>query len=345
MTTTNVYEWAKILTELPLVKKYKELDNDVDQDSYISECRTILSSYSSYSEVCGLCIKFARNFRKLSKILKDASYNSKKRCGYLNLWLFDEIRKIINTRDRVIDKGDIISKFKEVWVNINNTSHPKCGFEYYSIIHSLEEWKELKDLYDYFEHNVAIKSIISEDKPKCQQYIPYVTYINKIYEDYKDKCTIRKNEKCPDFLNFEESFKKIQPLNELLCKQFQKDRETLEMQNQAGKPEHSADPSDGHTVGSSLFGDMTDYENTSDLEFLRYRIIITCLSFSGIFFILLLLYKITPLGSLLYETVFKKNIMRRDLDYEETQEFLSDNSLSAYSGSITHHITYPPLRD
>ncbi|SBT84622.1 PIR protein [Plasmodium ovale] len=341
MTTTNVYEWAKILTELPSIKTYKDLDNAVDQGSYNSECRTILSSYSSYSEVFGLCIKFARNFKKLSQILKDITYR-KKRCGYLNLWLFDEIRKIINNREVVIDKEDIISKFREIWVNINRTASLKCAYEYFSRTHSLEEWKELKDLYDYFEHNVAIKSIISEDNPKCQQYIPYVTYINRIYEVYKDKCTIQKNEKCPDFLNFKESFEKIQPLNVLLCKQFQKDRETLEMQDQAGKPEHSADLGDGHTVGSSLFGDMTDYENTSDLEFLRYRIIITCLSFSGIFFILLLLYKITPLGSLLYETVFKKNKMRRDINYEATQEILSDNSLSIYSWRINPHIAYHP---
>ncbi|SBT58535.1 PIR Superfamily Protein [Plasmodium ovale wallikeri] len=340
MTTTNVYEWAKILTELPLVKKYKELDNAVDQDSYNSECRTILSSYRSYSDVCGLCIKFARNFKKLSQILKDETYNNKKRCGYLNLWLFDEIRKTINTRDTVLDKEGIISKFREVWANINSTARFKCAYEYYSSIYSLEEWKELKDLYDYFEHNGAIKSIISEDKPKCQQYIPYVTYINRIYEEYKDKCTIQKNEKCPDFLNFKESFEKIQPLNELLCKQFQKDRETLEMQDQAGKPGRSADHGDRHSGGSSLLGDMTDYENANDLEFVRHRVIITCFSFLGIFFILLLLYKITPLGSLLYETVFKKNKIRRDINYEPTQEFLSDNSLSIYSGRISPHIAY-----
>ncbi|SBS92961.1 PIR Superfamily Protein [Plasmodium ovale curtisi] len=309
MTTTNVYEWEKTLTELPLVKTYKELDSVVNQNSYKNEGATILSSYGRYPEVCDLCIKFARNFKKLSEIIKDATYNGKKRFGYLNLWLFDEIRKINNTSDILGDKSDIISKFRGVWVNINHTSSPKCGYEYYSSIYSLKEWKELKDL---------------------------------IYEEYKGKCIIQKNEKCPDFLNFEESFKNIKPLNELLCKQFQKDRETLEMQDQAGKPEHSADPGDGHTVGSSLFGDMKDYENTSDLEFLRYRIIITCLSFSGIFFILLLLYKITPLGSLLYERVFKKNKMRRDINYEASQEFSSDNSLSIYSRRINPHIAYHP---
>lgn len=51
---------------------------------------------------------------------------------------------------------------------------------------------------------------------------------------------------------------------------------------------------------------------------------------------------ITPLGSLLYEKVLKKIKIRCDIDYEDAHEFLSDNSLSIYSGRIPPHITCHP---
>ncbi|SBS82174.1 hypothetical protein POVCU2_0014250 [Plasmodium ovale curtisi] len=89
-----------------------------------------------------------------------------------------------------------------------------------------KDWEELKDLYNYFENHVDIKRI---------------------------------GEKCPYFLNSKESFKKIQRLNKLSCKEFRKDRKSLETQDKVGNSEHSADPGEGHSGSSSLLGDVQDY--------------------------------------------------------------------------------------
>ncbi|VUZ99802.1 PIR protein [Plasmodium vivax] len=174
--------WEKNLPDLPSYKKYTELDNvniSGDDNDY---CKKSLESSEEGDKK--FCNKIAKNLSilKNEKDTQKRTYN----CYYFNHWLYDNIGKKYydgNTKGKKVKVSEKLLDF----VSLANSEHiliPSCKGNIYG---KPEEWKEEKDLHDYFENHKDIKCN-SSDKSKCEKYVNYVTYIKTLYEDKKEDC-------------------------------------------------------------------------------------------------------------------------------------------------------------
>ncbi|KMZ76689.1 hypothetical protein PVIIG_05729 [Plasmodium vivax India VII] len=174
--------WEKNLPDLPSYKKYTELDNvniSGDDNDY---CKKSLESSEEGDKK--FCNKIAKNLSilKNEKDTQKRTYN----CYYFNHWLYDNIGKKYydgNTEGKKVKVSEKLLDF----VSLANSEHiliPSCKGNIYG---KPEEWKEEKDLHDYFENHKDIKCN-SSDKSKCEKYVNYVTYIKTLYEDKKEDC-------------------------------------------------------------------------------------------------------------------------------------------------------------
>ncbi|SBT00128.1 PIR Superfamily Protein [Plasmodium ovale curtisi] len=343
MATRKIYKWEELFYEVNLNEVYTNLDNTENIDIYSNDCENVVHLKGSYPEVYSLCKTFARNFKKLSNILHSSSYDRNDRCAYLNIWLFNQLNQIVNNYKELKNKENIVSKFIEIWYNINAaiTIQRKCAHEYVSTI-SLDEWTEFKDLYDYFKYYNNLKRlIISEVTSK--KYCPYVIHINKIYTKYKSECDKNYSVKCPTIFKYKESFKKCEPLEKLECNGFQEATSSLQTDHshaQQGKLTHSDHGSSTTTHEGNKNQDHTDVSE-SKISDIHIFIIFLFSSFT-IIIVSLFLYKMTPLGSRLHRKLLKKNKIKRMIDEENIHEILQNST--EYPGinfdDTSYNLTY-----
>ncbi|GAW83212.1 variable surface protein [Plasmodium gonderi] len=169
-----------ILKELPSYKKYNELNREINEDERNDDCVSFTDEDGSAKE---LCEKMARNLRELGKMEIGAIRTEK--CYYLQHWLYYNTRKILSLEEYIQRKDNVKYKLREVAKNVNNNAlnSSPCGCIFDG---EFIDWKEEKNLHDYFKNYDYIKCDGS-DKGRCQTYIDYVTYINELYKKYYDE--------------------------------------------------------------------------------------------------------------------------------------------------------------
>ncbi|CAI7721694.1 PIR protein [Plasmodium vivax] len=219
--------WEKNLPDLPSYKKYTELDNvniSGDDNDY---CKKRLESSEEWDKK--FCNKIAKNLSilKNEKDTQKRTYN----CYYFNHWLYDNIGKKYydgNTKGKKVKVSEKLLDF----VSLANSEHiliPSCKGNIYG---KPEEWKEEKDLHDYFENHKDIKCNNS-DKSKCEKYVNYVTYIKTLYDTKVDNCCY--DEELDEYAFCEPYFKcenKYNPQN--LLTELKKELQLLEKKLEAG---------------------------------------------------------------------------------------------------------------
>ncbi|KMZ94899.1 hypothetical protein PVMG_05510 [Plasmodium vivax Mauritania I] len=174
--------WEKHLPDLPSYKKYKELDNVVIGEYSNNYCKESLGSTEEVDKT--FCNKIAKNLSILKKEndMQKRTYD----CYYFNHWLYDNIGKKYY-------KGNAKGEKDKVSENLFNFAssailqHIHISSCKGNPFGKPEEWKEEKDLHDYFENYEEIKCNVS-DKSKCEKYVNYVTYIKTLYEKNEERC-------------------------------------------------------------------------------------------------------------------------------------------------------------
>ncbi|KNA01516.1 hypothetical protein PVNG_06217 [Plasmodium vivax North Korean] len=182
MALSEANKWEKHLPDLTSYKKYTELDNVVISGDDNDYCKKSLESTEEGDKT--FCNKIAKNLSilKNEKDMQKRTYD----CYYFNHWLYDNIGKKYydgNTKGKKVKVSEKLLDF----VSLANSEHiliPSCKGNIYG---KPEEWKEEKDLHDYFENHKDIKCNDS-DKSKCEKYVNYVTYIKTLYDTKVDNC-------------------------------------------------------------------------------------------------------------------------------------------------------------
>ncbi|SBT36751.1 PIR Superfamily Protein [Plasmodium ovale wallikeri] len=135
---------------------------------------------------------YAKNFKIITDI---QDVNSRiTRCNHFLYWLYNGIRNMIRKKaNKIINILDH-SKFIAIWNQIaKETQKHVCQYTFQH--EKLDDWREEKDLNDYFQNLDHLKSNIQSDKNKRKNYNKYVTYINELYEKHKE-------DKDYDYCNF-----------------------------------------------------------------------------------------------------------------------------------------------
>ncbi|CAG9485452.1 unnamed protein product [Plasmodium vivax] len=211
-----------IFKGLPFYNYYNELNNvTIDTSKNRSYCKNIEDSDNQKAWIKNLCLKIEENLKKLSNKTDD---NHDEHCLYFTYWFYQQIIENAKNYSQKNCLLNVILKLLNVVSTINrNLSKNHCYVHYYSDV-SLDEWKEMKDLHDYFKGYEDFKSRIGPHYNKKKEYCKYFTYIMKLYKSNINKCCacICKPkflclEKCPEYFKCEKKYYPYELLSKLKC--------------------------------------------------------------------------------------------------------------------------------
>ncbi|GAW84381.1 variable surface protein [Plasmodium gonderi] len=163
-------------------------------------------------------IKLYNKIAIFFKSLKDElDKEVKKRgCYYFRHWLQDKISKKYYHRKNIAKNNPVAEKLFD-FVSSDSTSlinEPACSGNTYAYP---KDWKEEKELHDYFENYEYIKCDNS-DKIACEKYVHYVNYIDSIYKENFERCCDEEDFfglKCDPYFKCENMYKPGDLLNKL----------------------------------------------------------------------------------------------------------------------------------
>ncbi|CAI7722575.1 PIR protein [Plasmodium vivax] len=327
----------KIFKDLPFYKYYNELNNvatDTSGNSFY--CKNIKDSDSQKAWIKNLCLKVEKNLIKLSNTTDD---KHAEHCLYFTYWFYQKIIENAKSGSSSDCLLHVILKLLNVISTINrNLSKNHCYVHYYSDV-SLNEWKEMKDLHDYFKGYEDLKKKIKADNNIKEDYCKYFTYIMNLYKSNINKCCVCISkpkfhclEKCPEYFKCEKMYYPYEFLSILKC-----------------------DTEEQHESVEKLFNAITiDYKfiNRMSSGLLHFFIsdpfyVTTLILFSilGLFLIFFIFLKSTPHGSRLQKGDNKKKEIkqhinegtnRKKIKYDENFKTPNDNSKRIH---ISYHRT------
>ncbi|GAB69669.1 CYIR protein, partial [Plasmodium cynomolgi strain B] len=201
----------KHLEKLPSYEEYKKWD-DIDIKGYSDNyCENDLKSTKEEDKT--FCYKVSKHLKRLSGL----SDNDRKHgCFYFQYWFLDQLRKRYSS-DNKFNNKPVSDKLFDIVADIIKKRYSNLGFcQCNQIFLFPKDWKEEKDLYDYFENHKDIKCNDS-DKSKCEKYVKYVTYIKTLYEQNYERCCDNEwsEEPCKPYFKCEDTFSPQKLLNQL----------------------------------------------------------------------------------------------------------------------------------
>ncbi|SBT85708.1 PIR protein [Plasmodium malariae] len=170
---------------------YKELDNDVEENNYDVYCTAFNNDEDNTEKKhYNLCKKILRNTHILSRYVNTNNFTTL--CSHYRYWTYYNIKKILGDDTNNDKAKPIINKFKQVRDNIRKISNALyCQYEFNDdIIKKLNDMKEEKYLYDYFQNYDSIKTSDTCKVVTLDKYENYLKYIITLYNERKgeDAC-------------------------------------------------------------------------------------------------------------------------------------------------------------
>ncbi|SBT85550.1 PIR protein [Plasmodium malariae] len=167
---------------------YKELDNDVEEKNYDDYCTVFNNDEDNTEKKCyDLCKRISRNTHILSNYVNTNNFTTL--CSHYRYWTYYNIKKILGDDTNDNNAKPIITKFKQVLDNIRKISNAfYCQYEFNDdIIKKLNDMKEQKYLYDYFQNYDSIKTSDTCEVVTPEKYEKYLNYIITLYNKRKEE--------------------------------------------------------------------------------------------------------------------------------------------------------------
>ncbi|SBT55913.1 PIR Superfamily Protein [Plasmodium ovale wallikeri] len=291
------------LEDLPSKIFYEQLKEEGNSNIYIANCEAE-TKIKEDSPLVNLCAKTIKNF-KLIEEFKDNYTFKDKPCNDLNYWVREELIKV---HDIKVDTVYGLQRFNNLYIALNQIQkknevgiNDNCKIDYTSV--SMEELRERKNLYDYLENYGELEKKYVQNKNECSRdYFDYVTNSVALYKNFKKLCEPPNisQSKCPYFFNNIPVYYPNKDLSELTCKLENEQQEIV-----AERGESSIHTPDAREKGSSQEGATLDIDKTdTDVPHqpsssLSNTLMTTGVPVLGSFFAFSILYKLTPIGSLI----------------------------------------------
>ncbi|SBT74061.1 Plasmodium vivax Vir protein, putative [Plasmodium ovale] len=212
-------EYEDILKNFTEYKTYDELNKDVEFYHYHSICSDLLKPNEENCSTYYLCIKLAKNLKKLSEMKGEKRFNH---CEYLIHWIYAEIISLFNIKSSNIYDMPALSAFFHVGYRIlYHLGITDCYFDIVNI--DSKELKQKKNLHDYFKNYNQIYSDISPNHSERKKYCEYITHINDLYNTHLDSCCTyyvdgtHYSDKCKNYFNCNVSYYPYNLYSKLKC--------------------------------------------------------------------------------------------------------------------------------
>ncbi|KMZ82575.1 variable surface protein Vir 12/22/24-like protein [Plasmodium vivax India VII] len=321
-----------VLDKISAYKTYEEFNNNKDCYKYCHHCKSIYNFEESYPGISDFCRKLVRNLHEI-KYSKD----SKGRCGYLYYWIYENAWKLFGPDwNKIHGKEPIVSLFNVGYNVIIELKTNECFYNYDTKI-SFEEWREKKDLHDYFENYDSIKNITkSSNNDENNKYCDYFTYIKKMYKKYIRKCC-----KYYDHYNYENTYSdyfkcdRIYYPNKFLCKLECSSKESVDSLSKLDKNRVSEEQTGSGLLNSEIntnslgSASLTETQESIINELMKDPFYIFSLSgftLLGTFMFFFIFYKFTPIGSRLNRSSRRQKEKKYNVNKEQRKEIVYSNS-------------------
>ncbi|SBT84244.1 PIR protein [Plasmodium ovale] len=330
---------------LPSFRFYPKLDEGYDLPHYhddffevIEDRLRLVTIISSISE------KLLRSFYQVTNMRQHNDQYSE-RWNYLYYWMGDKVYNIVDNKSEFSEIMDIVNSVKRR-VDTNNE---KYNEDFFNI--EKNEFIKLKKLYDYSQNYDAIQMKVAPSNSVCSHlYHKYMTESYELYSTIKTECSSdTKRAYCRIFRNIENNNLKDKT-SRLMCFHINKPVSSEEGRSrmQHGLTGESSRRSDeqgspmGPRVVSSLHGSPDSEDNETSITNSSNSTAVI-LPIFGLFCTFFILYKFTPLGTLIHGHFLKRKI--NQWNEETVDESLAEKYKPEDDNSLvdTHNISYNPI--
>ncbi|KNA00898.1 hypothetical protein PVNG_05825 [Plasmodium vivax North Korean] len=252
----------------------------------------------------------------------------------LNYWIYHKLTNIYgdkNTNDINIGFGVLQGKWSTFDSSrLEQSYYEKCKPDHTKVIH--EDWKDRKELYDYYVNYDTLFTMVQGYPLKCEEYVEYFKEIVSVYKNFEGKCSPEKHN-CPNFFY---ELKNKNPVDKLknLSPSMRGDSLHSTVPN-VGVPPHGVDGALPYSAGSSR-----DTQSTPQSSDIQTKVTNSVLGAAPVLFTGTMLYRYTPLGPWIRTLgggrTNRMNAMETFSPYTpETGDMFSDES--------ANHISYQPM--
>ncbi|KMZ83328.1 hypothetical protein PVBG_05724 [Plasmodium vivax Brazil I] len=191
--------------ELNSVRFYNGLYNINNSSEYNEYCE-LLKPSSRRNAVKSICIK-------ILNYLKTHDFSNKEKlkydvCTLLNYWAYDSLNLVLysNKFNTFNNSNNINLKFAEIvdiWnrfleEKLRKPEHETC--RPISNIVAYNDWKQRKELYEYYVDYSPIYEYLPYSKPdRCKEFYHYVESKKQLYKYFKELCDSQDTDRCPNF--------------------------------------------------------------------------------------------------------------------------------------------------
>ncbi|SBT57545.1 PIR Superfamily Protein [Plasmodium ovale wallikeri] len=317
----------EILKDLPKYQLYNKLNGNGDKDSYCKHCDTVKSFLTPHKGLFDLCCLFAKNLITLPTVLQDVN-DENERCRYFTFWIHDNIRKLLNTHSKDQSKIYIISsRFSLVFSTIKIFSlHNNCSYESWAD-NNFDLWKNWKDLFDYITNYTEIQNKLNSNSSLCPKYLNYMSYIERVYENYSKECCKVNAMKCHFSFGSNPWCNQDYTLPKLTCGETKVFGDSMEGSENEVTHQHHGTGRSSTQFSLARDGD-SDSNDNMPLNYSGYYVKISLgLLLSGITFTLFYMYKFTRFRNWMHTKMLRAKKIDDNID-EDAKNFLERESSS-----------------
>ncbi|SBT54441.1 PIR Superfamily Protein [Plasmodium ovale wallikeri] len=310
---------------LPSCEIDEQFNRKNEDYSLSEECKKLEGMITNYEGIYDFCKKLERNLKDLC-IKANSDGFLYYRVEYLYYWLMDQAIQTFNITNNGKFSG-INSRFHKTWNNIIATLASKdflCKpLTHNHYILTIDKFKYMKEIYSYYFNYKYIEMNKITDENECTVFCEYLSSMRIKFIELKKWCSFSSNKCLIDM----KSFEKCDPENLLKKLGCGKKDLCFKLSVQYSARENS----DGiNSSSESSLSDLTISGPTTsakDFETSTTAVTVT-LPLLGILAICLILFKITPLGSWIYNSTMKKIKIIEHLNEKERHKLLDDYIIS-----------------
>ncbi|VUZ93910.1 PIR protein [Plasmodium vivax] len=331
--------------ELNSVKFNNLLFNVTNSSEYNEYCETLNSSRRS-TAVKNICVKLL-NYLKTNKFSNkpNSQYNV---CTLLNYWVYDRLNLVLYSNNS--DNSNYINRkfgeIVEIWNSfliekLKKPDDKTCVPD--SRIVAYDDWKQRKELYEYYVDYYPIKQSLVPYPQRCKEFYQYVESKKPLYKYFNELCTSKYTNMCPDFYAQCKEYDPDEVLSTFNCHQVMLDEKAAAAAKDSlnggtfadTEPNSEGPSSDMATVGTqNLRGES---QNVRMYGNVLLGVVATSMT-SGA------LYRFTPLGGMIGNGLGWNNNNMRNMHGGEYGLF--DYGSESYNpftgGGEEHYIGYQP---
>ncbi|SBT55252.1 PIR Superfamily Protein [Plasmodium ovale wallikeri] len=284
--------------DLTSIKFYKKLKEEGNSEIYITNCKAE-TKIKEDPQLVKLCAKTIKNFKLIEEIKENYKIKDKP-CADLNYWVREELIKDYHI---TVDIVDTLQQFIKLYTALNeikqkNEIHIKdnCNINYTFL--DIKELINRKNVYDYLENYEELEKKYVQDKNECSK--DHFDYINKsvaLYKNFQEFCKPHSinQSKCPDFFKNISVYYAEKDLSKLTCTLKNETQETVSETTEVSI--QAPGPSEKGPAQSTGEPD-TDIPSEPSSS-LSNALMTTGVPVLGSVFVFSILYKLTPIGSLI----------------------------------------------